>query len=84
VYVQTLAPSDSVYDFGVAGTGMGQAGMNSFHGNGAYQVLFNGNGTLSAIGDWWGTPAPVDTVEFLAQGGGVIVVTPALAVSPVP
>ncbi len=80
VNLQTLAPWDSVYDWGLAA----EFGVNSLHANGAYQMLVNGLGTLSASGNWWGTPTPVDTVDYRALGGGAIVVAPALPAAPIP
>lgn len=77
VHIRTLAPWDSLYDFGAA-----EAGLNSFYGNGAYQVLFDGAGTLTAAGNWWGTPLPLDGVDYQALGGGQIEPAPALSTAP--
>lgn len=73
----TLAPWDSLYDFGAA-----EPGLNSFYGNEVFQVIFNGPGTLSAAGNWWGTPLPLDEVDFRDIGGGLIETAPALAHPP--
>ncbi|MEI6166798.1 MAG: inverse autotransporter beta domain-containing protein [bacterium] len=74
VHLQTLAPWDSVYDFGQAT----DYGLNAFYGNGAFQMMFDGLGMASAAGNWWGTPAPVDHVDYQAVGGGTIIAAPAL------
>lgn len=76
---RTLAPWDSLYDFGAL-----EAGMNRFYGNGTFQVLFDGVGTLSAAGNWWGGALPLDGVEYQSMGGGLIEALPALPLSPEP
>jgi len=80
VNVQTLAPWDSVYDFGMAA----DYGLNLLQGNGAYQLLLNGLGTLSAVGDGWGTPTPTANVDYRGEGGGLIMAAPALNTLPTP
>jgi hypothetical protein len=80
VHLQTLAPWDSVYDFGQAS----DYGLNTLSGNGAYQMVLDGLGTLSAAGNWWGTPAPVDHADYQAVGGGTILTAPALPARPAP
>ncbi|MEI8139113.1 MAG: inverse autotransporter beta domain-containing protein [bacterium] len=80
VNFQTLAPWDSIYDFGMAGGGTSDSGLNALYGNGAYQMSFVGAGTLFASGNWWGTPTPVDNVDYRDEGGGVIIPAPALSV----
>lgn len=84
VNFQTFAPWDSIYDFGMAGGGAADYGLNVLAGNGAYQLLFNGPGTLSASGNWWGTPTPVGAVDYQGSGGGVVIVDPALISMPAP
>ncbi len=84
INIQTLAPWDSVYDFGLTGSSSRDYGLNSLSGNGSYQFLFNGAGTLSAAGNWWGTPNPVENIDYRAQGGGVMLVEPVLVVNPRP
>ncbi|MEI7879555.1 MAG: inverse autotransporter beta domain-containing protein [bacterium] len=74
----TLAPWDSLYDFGMTGGGAADSGLNHLYGNGAYQLLFDGPGTLWAAGNWWGSPGPVANVYYRAEGGGLIIVDPAL------
>lgn len=80
VNVRTLAPWDSIYDFG---SGEGE-GLSSFSGNQAFQVLFSGMGSLSAVGNWWGTPTPVVNVDYRAEDGGIILVDPVLPSAPAP
>jgi len=56
------------YDFGTEV----ESGLNQFAGNGRWQVISLGTDLLSAQGNWWGTPTPIDGIDFLAGGGGAI------------
>jgi hypothetical protein len=78
--LRTLAPWDSVYDFGQPA----DSGLNVLAGNGAYQMVFDGAGTVTAAGNWWGTPTPVEHVEYQDQSGGTISVVPPLSARPTP
>lgn len=80
VNLQTLAPSDSIYDFGQAT----DFGLNALYANDGFQMVFNGPGIFSAAGNWWGTPTPLDNVDYQAVGGGLISVAPALPAPPIP